>query len=765
MTDRSATDRAPRPARRAWTVVVATFSARHRWPVLILWFVFTGGLFGLSQAMGGTAAQNAVLNNDRVPSESRVANSTWNAANVRPDAPPVPASQTLLVLVSSDTAKVTDPAYQATVKDVISRLGGVRTTIDGQEVPSVTSIVDPFTAPPAAGLVSEDLSTVRIVGTVLGSGTQVDDRVAPLPALFAQLRVDHPGYRVHSLNSSLANAEISEMVSTDLDGSLRLTIPITFVILVLAFGTVVAAFVPLILAVASLVGAFGFLAIYSQLVSPVSPYANQLIVLIGLAVAVDYSLFLLTRFRSERRRGKTRDEAIEIAASTAGRAVFFSGLAVMISIAGLFFLDDSFFRSMALGTIAVVFISVVGSLTFLPAVLAILDMKIDRLRLRIPGRHPHEGLGLWAVLVRFAMRHAVPVVLVSAVVLLAVASPVTRLHLGQTDLESFPDTLDAVQARNLLSEKWPQGTTLNLTVVVTGADRAETRDAVAKLPAELAALKGLTGPGTTQTSVDGKVARVILTMSGEPNDLANRALVQDVRGRIVPAVFGALPDVHAYVGGDAAFVLDTVKFYEEGLPKVVAFVLILSFLLLLLVFHSIVIPIKAILLNLISTATAFGVLVLVFQDGNLAQQLDFKAGPIESFVPAFVFTILFGLSMDYEVFILSRIQEARSAGLESSAAVERGISITAGTITSAAAIMVAVFAVFVTLRLVIIRELGLGLAVAVLVDATIIRSLLLPATMRLLGDWNWWIPRFLDWIPRVNIEGTPEDQEPEPEPA
>ena len=753
-------------ARRPWTVGVATFSARHRWPVFVAWFVLTLGLFAASVAMGGTEAQNTVLNNDRVPSESRVASSTWNTANIRPDATPTPPSQSLLLLVSSSDRQVTDPDYVATIRDVTARLGALRATVDGAEVASLTDIVDPLTAPPATGLVSADRSTVRIVARVPGQGRQVDLRVEPIPALLEQLRADHPAYAIHALNSSLANHEISELVNSDLDGSLRLTIPITFLILVLAFGTLVAAVVPLILAVTALLAAFGFLAIYSQVVQPVSPYATQLIVLIGLAVAVDYSLFLLTRFRTERRRGLSRERAIEVAASTAGRAVFFSGVAVMISIAGLFLLEDSFFRSMAIGTIAVVFISVVGSLTFLPATLAILDMRIDRLRLPLPWRRHdhHEGFGGWAAVVRFAMRHAGIVAILTSVALVAAASPVTRLHLGQTDLESFPDHLDAVKARNLLNEKWPQGTTMSLNVVVTGADRVDARTAIATLPDQLTAIAGLSGPASTRTSADGKVTMVSVAMGGEPNDLASRAIVSDVRSRVVPHTFGALPDVRAYVGGDAAFTADTVKFYEDGLPKVVAFVLALSFLLLLLVFHSIVIPIKAILLNLLSTGTAFGVLVVGFQDGQLAGLLDFKPVPLESFVPVFIFTILFGLSMDYHVFILTRIQEARSAGLDPSAAVERGISITAGTITSAAAIMVAVFAVFVTLQLVIIRQLGLGLAVAVLVDATIIRSLLLPASMRLLGEWNWWMPRFLDWIPRITIEGTPEDQEPEPDP-
>jgi RND superfamily putative drug exporter len=242
-------------------------------------------------------------------------------------------------------------------------------------------------------------------------------------------------------------------------------------------------------------------------------------------------------------------------------------------------------------------------------------------------------------------------------------------------------------------------------------------------------------------------------MSGGGNDQRNREIVREVRGEVVPAVFGSLPGVRALVAGDAAYTLDIVDFYAAGMPSVMAFVLGLSFVLLLIAFRSIVIPIKAIILNLLSTGATYGVLVWVFQDGHGADLIGFKPGPIESFVPVFIFTILFGLSMDYHVFILTRIKEARDRGLSSNEAVARGIAITSGTITSAAAIMVVVFAVFVTLELTIIKQLGFGLAVAVFLDATIIRSILLPASMRLLGDWNWWLPGWLEWLPRVTIEG------------
>jgi len=374
-----------------------------------------------------------------------------------------------------------------------------------------------------------------------------------------------------------------------------------------------------------------------------------------------------------------------------------------------------------------------------------------------------EGSGLWAVIVRAVMRRPIIAFLVAGAALVAVSIPATRLHMGQTDFDSFPDSIDAVAGVNLLNEKWPQGSTLALQVVVTHADRPETRAAIDDLSARVLELNGISGPPETRPSVDGTVALVSYVMAGGQNDEHNREVVREVRRDIVPAAFAGLPDVDAYVTGRAAFTLDVVDFYARGVPLVMAFVLSLSFLLLLVAFRSIVIPIKAILLNLLSTGTAFGLLVLVFQDGWLAEPLGFKPGPIEAFVPVFIFTILFGLSMDYHVFILTRIKEARDHGLSTTEAVARGISITSGTVTSAAAIMVVVFSVFVTLELVVIKQLGFGLATAVLIDATIVRSVLLPATMRLLGEWNWWLPPFLRWLPEVTIEG--DVDEPAVEPA
>jgi len=378
---------------------------------------------------------------------------------------------------------------------------------------------------------------------------------------------------------------------------------------------------------------------------------------------------------------------------------------------------------------------------------------VNRLRMPLIGRSREEGRGLWARLVRAVMRRPVIAAVTASLLLLALASPVLRLHMGQADFTSFPNSLDGVQAVNLLNEKWPAGSNLDLSVVVTRADEAPTKAAIQKMTDAVVTIPGLSGPPTTQVSADGHVAFISYLMAGSSNDIRNQDIVRQVRSTVIPGAFGGLTGVRALVTGDAAYTLDVVDFYTRGMPLVMAFVLTLSFLLLLVAFRSIVIPIKAILLNLLSTGAAFGLLVVVFQEGWLAGLIGFKPGPIEGFIPVFIFTILFGLSMDYHVFILTRIKEARDRGMSSNEAVARGIAITSGTVTSAAAIMVVVFGVFVTLELTIIKQLGFGLAVAVFIDATVVRSILLPATMRLLGDWNWWLPSWLGWLPHVTIEG------------
>jgi len=735
-------------ARPAWTVRVAIWSARHRWPLIAAWFALTIGLFVLSQALGGIKAVNATGGSEVSQTESGRAFEAMSSGGS------ATSSDELDVVVTSHSLKVTDPAFRSTVATIVERLRAITATVNGTRAPALAQLTDPYSTLPTAGFFAPDLTSVRIVGQVQGESTALEIRSEALAPVITSIEAAFPAYEIHAISNTLINDQINAVVSSDLDGSLKITLPATFLILLVAFGALVAALVPLVLAVTALLAAFGIFGIFSQLVEPVSPYASELIVLVGLAVAIDYSLFMITRFRSERRAGRDKLDAIELASSTAGRAVFFSGVAVMISLAGLFLLPVSIFQSMAIGTIAVIAVSVLGSLVFLPAVLAILGDGVDRGAVPYLSRRRGEGGGVWAVIVRAVMRRPLLAVTAAALVLLALASPVTRLRLGESDITSFPSSVDGVQAYEQLQAHWPQGTLLDFSVVVTHADETATQAAIARLEPALLGVPSLSGPPRTTMSTDRTVESVSFVMAGGENDPANWQIVRHVRSAIVPAIFGGLPGVHAYVGGSAAVSLDQTQIYTDGMGRIFIFVLGLSFVLLLLVFHSIVIPIKAILLNLLSTGAAFGALELVFQQGWFGAQLGIQpTDVIQNWVPIFVFTILFGLSMDYEVFILSRIKEAFDQGADSHAAVARGITLTAGTVTSAAAIMVVVFAIFVTLRLEIIRELGLGLAVAIFVDASIIRSVLLPATMRLLGDWNWYLPPFLRWLPRITIEG------------
>src|SRR5919197_50100 len=537
--------RSVRAPRRPWTVRLASWSAHHRWPVAGLWFAITAGLFVASLLAGGTNSAAAVSNDDRPKYESGEAYEIFGRSG-----PAAPPSQQLLVIVAANGTTTDDPALRAVIEDAVGRLSAARATVTGTDEPALQQVVDPLTAPADLRLVAPDRSAVRIPARVPGQGEEVKARIAPMPPLLASLRADHPGFEIHGLNSSLANDDIQHLVNGGLDASLRLTIPLSFLILVVAFGAVVAAFVPLLLAVTALLAAFGLLGLYSQVVGPVSPYAGQLVVLIGLAVAVDYSLFMVSRFRTERRHGHDK-----------------------------------------LAAIAVVLVSVIGSLTFLPATLAILGDGVNRLGVPIIGRDRTEGSGVWATIVRAVMRHPVVAVVVVGAAMVSVATPVARLHMGTADFEAFPDSIDGVQAVNLLNRRWPQGSTLQLQVVVTKADEQPTKDAIARLTDRALQIDGLSRPVDTRVSADGTVAMVSFVMSGGQNDVRNREVVQELRHEVVPAVFGGLPGVRALVTGDAAYTADVAGYYANGMPLVMGFVLGLSFMLLLVAFRSIVIPI------------------------------------------------------------------------------------------------------------------------------------------------------------------------------
>ncbi len=789
-------------SREPWTVRVAVWSARHRFPVAVAWVALIVGLMFTASAMGGQRAQS-VMDGGKSIGESEAGTNAYNNASdktkVKID------TESFYLIVSNAGGQLATAENKAAIAAMTAKLAALTATVDGKVVPvfyadpasQLPAVVDPYAlaaAMPdqAPGVLSKDGTTAVITAKVSGPETEVKTKSDAITTLAGEFKTAYPNLTIYTFSHTIINEQFGNYVNGSLDGLLLPTLLITLLILIVASRSLVAAVVPLTLAISAVLGAMGLVAIYSQSVAPVSQYVNDIVVLIGLAVAVDYSLFVISRFRQERGRGtvsffgivtrtsaggwsgmreslraqegqaRTKLGAIEVASSTAGRAVFFSGLAVAISLGALLLIDDEVFKSIAIGSIAVVLISVVGSLTFLPAMLSILDRWVTRFGVPFLARDRGEGRGIWGTIVRGATNHPLIAATAATAVLVLMALPVTKLQLGSTtsDVTTLPHSVEGVRAWELLSNKWPQGRDLTLDIIVTNARQPQTAAAIDRFSADVKAGKfsGVDGSAVKVSySGDGTVADIATPIPGSPNDLTNWDLARTFRATVVPSYFGSVAGTQVYVAGDAAFTMDYANWYGGQMPLVIVFVLGMSFLLLLVAFHSIIIPLKAIILNLLSAGAAFGVLVLLFQEGWFKEITGIRPNVVEAWAPAMIFTILFGLSMDYHVFILTRVKEARDRGLESTDAVVKGITITAGTVTSAAAIMVCVFGAFYTIQLSLMQELGVGLAVAILVDATLVRSLLLPSLMKLLGEWNWWMPSFLRWIPRITIEGEPEE--------
>ncbi len=760
----------PTLGREPWTVRVAVWSARHRWVVLGAWFVFTLGLMFASVAAGGQRSQS-VMDKGKTIGDSQTGVNVYNDATTKSDV----STEFFYLIVSNPNGKLDTPANRAAVADMTKRLQALTVNVGGTATPvfytnpksQLPAVVDPYVleamAPgQTADVLSADGTTVIVTANISGDDSEATAKADVIKPVVYQFKHDYSSLTIYAFNNRLINADFGQYINNSLDALLLPTLLITFFILLVAARSAIAAFVPIVLALSAIIGAMGMVGIYSQAVSPVSQYVSQIVVLIGLAVAVDYSLFVISRFRTERTAGRDKFGSIEVASSTAGRAVFFSGLAVMISLGGLLLIDDEIFKSIAIGSIAVVLISVVGGLTFLPATLSILDLKVMRFGIPFLSRDRGEGRGIWGTIVRAATNRPAIAAIAAGAILILIAAPVSKLQLGSTtsDVSTLPHSVEGVRAWELISNKWPAGRNLTVEVIVTNAKSTQTAAAVQTFATAMKDGK-VAGVNAATTKIDysgdGTVADVHAAIPGSPNDLTNWNLARNFRTSVVPSYFGSLTDTRVYVSGEAAFTMDYSNWYGDQMPLVIAFVLGMSFLLLLVAFHSIVIAIKAILLNLLSAGAAFGVLVLLFQEGWFKDITGIRPNVIEAWAPAMIFTILFGLSMDYHVFILTRVKEARDRGLASTDAVVKGITITAGTVTSAAAIMVCVFGAFFTIQLAIMQELGIGLAVAILIDATLVRSLLLPSLMKLLGEWNWWMPSFLSWIPRITIEGEPEE--------
>ncbi len=539
--------------------------------------------------------------------------------------------------------------------------------------------------------------------------------------------------------------QLGGVFKDDLKKAGELSLPITLGILLLTFGALVAAGIPLLLGLTAVIATMGLLAIPSK-VLPMDESIGAVILLIGLAVGVDYTMFYLKREREERAEGKSEEEALEIAAATSGRSVLISGLTVMIAMAGMFLTGDPTFKGFGAATILVVAVAVLGSLTVLPAMLSWLGDRVERLHLPVPKRmRPKHGESrFWSAVLGPVLRHPIPAVLLAGGFLVALCLVALQLKTVTAGADTYPQSLSTVKTYNKMQAAFPGGA--NPAAVVIKADNvrsAEVQEAIGQLGWRALSTHVMFEPILTDINKAGTVAVVTIPVAGSGTDATSESAVNALRDELLPNTLGLVPEITDYgVTGDTAGSKDFNDQMASTIPYVFGFVITFAFLLLLVTFRSIVIPIKAIILNLLSVGAAYGVLVLVFQHGIGKGILDFSyTGGITAFIPMFLFVILFGLSMDYHVFILSRVRESYDEGRTTEEAIAHGVKVTAGVVTSAAIVMVCVFAVFGTLQILFLKQFGVGLAAAVLIDATIIRAILLPASMKLLGDWNWYLPQ------------------------
>jgi RND superfamily putative drug exporter len=659
------------------------------------------------------------------------------------------------VLIQSSTLTVDDARFKAAIDDVVRTAG---------RVPQVRDLQSPL-GPGRTGEISKDRHSARVVIELRTTDPEKAKTIdGPVAAALTAAGTRHPGIAIEEFGGN-SMKQFDDAVSHDFAKAGEISLPVTLVVLVIAFGALVAAGLPLLLALTAVAATTGLLALPSKLM-PIDPQVGVIVLLIGLAVGVDYAMFYLKREREERAAGRSPRAAVEAAAATSGHAVMVSGLTVIIAMAGMLFTGDKTFMSFGLGAMIVVAVAVLGSLTVLPASMSLLGDRVEKVR--VPFVHRLSGRGstgrAWGRFIDAVLRRPILSMTLAGGFLLALAAPALQLHIASPGNDTLPKSLSAVRTYLKIEKAFPQ--TLNEATVMVRTPHADSPTVTAAL-AELEHRALATGKFSAPVKVDhnpaGTIALLTIGMQGSGVDAEATSALHTLRGTLVPATVGRLPEADVGVAGQTAAEYDSNRQMSDAAPWVFAFVLVLAFMLMLVTFRSIVIAIKAVLLNLLSVAAAYGALVLVFQRGWGKHLLGFeKTGGIVGFLPIFLFVILFGLSMDYHVFILTRIREAYDRGMPTDKAVAHGIRTTAGVVTSAAIVMVGVFSIFATLQFMFLKQFGVGLAVAVLVDATVVRAVLLPATMKLLGKWNWYLPRWLGWLPRTSRADAARGRETEP---
>jgi len=649
---------------------------------------------------------------------------------------------TEIVLVQSTTRTVDDPAFRATVNDV------VRTVKGNPQTKNFKSPLDRANG----DQVSKDRRTVMVVWDMKGDLDAAQTKIDAIQNSISKVGARHPAFYVGQAGAVSSSKALDKMFGDQLKLAGERSIPITIFILLLVFGALVAVGLPLLLALTAVIATVFLVALPSQIV-PMDQNVSAVILLIGLAVGVDYSLFYLKREREERAAGRSSRAAIEAAAATSGRSVLISGFTVMIAMAGLLLSGDKSYLGFGIATMMVVGIAMLGSLTVLPAMLSKLGDRVEKGR--IPFLHRlRRGSGdnrFWKAVLTPALRRPGIAAAASAAALLTLALPVLNLHTSQSGLDALPNSAPTVPTIKKIQNAFSNGSAAGSEVAIkANLDAPATQQAIAALKAKVVAARLNTGSIDVETNAAHTVARVNIPLVGKGTDSVSNAALRTLRNDILPSTIGKVAGAEYGVTGPTAASADQNSMLKRKAPIVFGFVLIFAFLLLLVTFRSIVIALKAVVLNLLSVGAAYGVLVAVFQWGWGAGPLGFQAnGRIASWLPIFMFVILFGLSMDYHVFILSRVREAYDRGMKTEDAVAHGIITTAGVVSSAALVMVGAFAVFALMPILDMKEMGIGLAVAVLLDATVVRAVLLPATMKLLGDWNWYLPKWLEWLPQL----------------
>jgi RND superfamily putative drug exporter len=703
------------------TVRIARWSAKNPWRAIVAWLLFVG----ICVAAGTLSGTKTVGFDDNPTGELAVYQNIVDEAGFER-----PTSEN--VLISARTGSLDTDRAMAAADDIRTGM----TTL-----PGVGAVSEPVPSPKGtAVLVNVDLT---------GDSDTAVDRVQPLLDTTASVQQRYPDLLVEQVGGASLEKAVSATLGKDFQKAELFSLPVTLIIMLVAFGALIAASVPVLLAMSAVGAAIGLSGLASHLI-PATMNTSSMILLIGMAVGVDYSLFYVRREREERAKGTGHVDAVEIAAATSGRAIVVSGIAVTVAMAGMFVVNDVVFSSIALGTIMVVLTAMIGSVTVLPALLAKLGRWVDRPRIPLLWRLSARSKGeprFWQAVLRPSLRRPWVTLVISCGVLVALAIPAFGMTLNAPSGVGLPRSIPIMQSYDRMTEAFPStGAAHAIAVRVPAEQTAQAGSAVGELVTRLStddAFANDRPPRVTETA-DG---RIYIVSANIPDDAsspeADQSLIK-LRTELLPQTVGKVDGAEFAVSGQTAGENDFVRDMNRALPWVIGFVLLLTFLVMLWAFRAPVMAISAIGLNLLSVGAAYGVLALVFQNSWAEGLLGFQStGGIEAWIPVIMFVVLFGLSMDYHVFVVSRIREAAKKGVDTRTAVARGITTSAGVVTSAAAVMIGVFSIFATLSTVDMKQMGVGLATAILVDATLIRAVVLPALMNVLGKSNWWTPNWL----------------------